>query len=84
MKPRTNFEAAQAVLRGEYGNGEERRRRLWADGFDYDAVQSIVNALVKDGYSDTAQEQPKEKYLTVEVDLNVYDGLILKLKKGDV
>lgn len=84
MKARTNHEAALAVLRGEYGNGEERRRRLWEDGFDYDAVQSIVNALVKDGYCDTVQEQPKENYLTVEVDLDVYDGLILKLKKGDV
>lgn len=84
MKPATNHEAALAVLRGEYGNGEERRRRLWEDGFDYTAVQSIVNALVKDGYTATAQEHPKENYLTIEVDLNVYDGLILKLKKGDV
>ena len=78
MKPTTNHEAALAVLRGEYGNGDERRRRLWEDGFDYAAVQSIVNALVKDGYSDTPQEQ----YLTVEVDLSKYSGLNLKFING--
>lgn len=78
MKPKTNHEAALAVLRGEYGNGEERRRRLWEDGFDYNAVQSIVNALVKDGYCDTPQEQ----YLTVEVDLSKYVGINLKFING--
>lgn len=31
---------AQAVIRGEYGNGQERRNRL---GHLYDAVQAIVN-----------------------------------------
>lgn len=38
----TNLEAiADAVIRGEYGNGDERRQRL---GGNYDAVMSIVNA----------------------------------------
>ena len=31
---------ADAVIRGEYGNGAERRNRL---GHLYDAVQAIVN-----------------------------------------
>lgn len=34
---------AQAVIRGEYGNGEERRRRL---GSLYDAVQARVNEIL--------------------------------------
>lgn len=34
---------AQAVLRGEYGNGDERRRRL---GARYDEVQARVNVLL--------------------------------------
>lgn len=38
---------AQEVMDGRWGNGEERRQRLTAAGYDYDAVQSAVNALVK-------------------------------------
>ena len=38
------LEAARAVLRGEYGNGEERRRKL---GAYYDAVQKIVNRRLR-------------------------------------
>ena len=34
---------AQAVIRGEYGNGEERKRRL---GSLYDAVQARVNEIL--------------------------------------
>lgn len=32
-----------AVIRGEYGNGEERKQRLAAAGYDYAAVQKAVN-----------------------------------------
>ena len=41
----TLAEVAYAVIRGDYGNGEERREKLEAEGYDYDAVQSIVNYL---------------------------------------
>lgn len=34
---------AWAVIRGDYGNGDERRQRL---GADYDAVQRRVNELL--------------------------------------
>ncbi|HIY51284.1 MAG TPA: hypothetical protein IAA43_05050 [Candidatus Olsenella avicola] len=34
---------ARSVIRGEYGNGEERRRRL---GSLYDAVQARVNEIL--------------------------------------
>lgn len=38
----TNLEAlADAVIRGDYGNGDERKQRL---GSQYDAVMAIVNA----------------------------------------
>ena len=33
-----------AVIRGNFGNGEERRQRLAAAGYDYSIVQSLVNA----------------------------------------
>jgi hypothetical protein len=34
---------AQEVLNGAWGNGDERKQRLGAAGYDYDAVQRIVN-----------------------------------------
>lgn len=39
-------DVARAVIRGDYGNGEERRRRLTAAGYDYNAVQARVNQLL--------------------------------------
>ena len=39
-------EVAKAVIRGEYGNGEERKAKLIAAGYDYAAVQKRVNELL--------------------------------------
>lgn len=36
------YALAHGVLRGEYGNGVERRRRL---GADFEAVQAIINSM---------------------------------------
>ena len=67
------------VIAGRYGNGEERRKRLWEAGFQPDAVQSIVNALM----SDNPPEPPldSENILEIEVDLKKYDGINLILKE---
>ena len=40
-------EVAKEVLAGKWGNGEERRNRLEAAGYDYAAVQAKVNQLAK-------------------------------------
>lgn len=37
---------AREVIRGEWGNGAERRERLTAAGYDYDAVQTRVNTML--------------------------------------
>ena len=42
-KPVTDA-VVDAVLRGEYGNGDTRKQKLEAAGYDYDAVQAAVNA----------------------------------------
>jgi RIO-like serine/threonine protein kinase len=34
---------ADAVIRGEYGVGEDRKNRLESEGYDYNAIQDIVN-----------------------------------------
>lgn len=39
-------EVAREVIRGEWGNGSDRRQRLEAAGYDYDAVQDHVNAIL--------------------------------------
>lgn len=39
-------ELAREVIEGRWGNGQERRDRLTAEGYDYDAVQNRVNELV--------------------------------------
>ena len=44
------------MIAGKWGNGEERKQRLTAAGYDYDAVQAIVNKLV----------QPQETVYTVK------------------
>jgi len=40
----SNEQVAGQVLAGAWGNGDDRRNRLVAAGYDYNAVQSIVNA----------------------------------------
>ena len=38
---------AAEVIQGDWGNGEERRKRLERAGYDYDAVQARVNDLLE-------------------------------------
>ena len=38
-------EIAQAVMRGDYGNGEDRKNRLQSEGYNYSEVQAEVNRL---------------------------------------
>lgn len=49
-------EVAREVIRGEWGNGSERRQRLEAAGCDFDAVQDRVNAIL----TGDEPEQPAE------------------------
>ena len=40
---KSNEVIAQEVINGAWGNGEDRKKRLTAAGYDYNAVQNIVN-----------------------------------------
>lgn len=44
---KTVTEIAKEVIQGKWGNGEERKRRLTAAGYDYAAVQAEVNRLMR-------------------------------------
>lgn len=41
-------DVALSVLRGKWGNGEDRKKKLEAAGYDYKLVQSKVNELMDD------------------------------------
>lgn len=56
---KSNEELAQEVLKGLWGNGQERINRLTAAGYDYQAIQNIVNGIKKDTPS-----APKVNYFT--------------------
>lgn len=45
-KKKTNAEIAQEVIDGKWGNSPERKRRLTEAGYDYEAIQSLVNKSV--------------------------------------
>lgn len=44
---KSNEKIAEEVMAGKWGNGEDRKKKLTAAGYDYNAVQSIVNELAK-------------------------------------
>ncbi len=44
---KSNEEIAKEVIRGNWGVGQERKDKLTAAGYDYSAVQSIVNEMMK-------------------------------------
>lgn len=49
-KPSTsNEEIAQQVLNGRWGDGDDRKRRLEAAGYNYAAIQAIVNRRILGG-----------------------------------
>ena len=40
---------AREVIQGVWGNGDKRKQRLTAAGYDYNAVQSKVNEILNGG-----------------------------------
>ena len=43
---KSNNEIAKEVIAGKWGNGSERKKKLTAAGYDYDAIQKIVNGML--------------------------------------
>ena len=44
---KSNEEIAKEVIQGKWGNGTDRKNRLTKSGYDYYAVQKIVNQMLK-------------------------------------
>ena len=48
VKLKSTAEIAKEVIRGEWGNGAERKKALTASGYDYDTIQKEVNRILKE------------------------------------
>ena len=46
-KKKSNKTIAKEVLAGKWGNNPERKKKLIAAGYDYEAIRKIVNKLAK-------------------------------------
>lgn len=62
-------EVALEVINGQWGNGEERKQRLKAAGYDYDKVQDEVNKI----YNQNTNKSYKVK-VTANLGLNIRKG----------
>lgn len=51
---KSNEEIAQECIDGKWGNGQERKDRLEAAGYDYNAIQQIVNSKYNNGGQSTS------------------------------
>ena len=51
---------AEEVIKGLWGNGNDRKKRLTASGYNYEQVQTAVNAIVK-GQKPSPAPAPKKK-----------------------
>lgn len=47
LNKKTVDEIANEVIRGEWGNGAERKEKLIEAGYDYSEVQRKVNQMIK-------------------------------------
>jgi LysM repeat protein len=59
-KKKSVNEIAKEVIAGKWGNGEERKKKLKAAGYDYAEVQKEVNKLLE------KESTPKQKTYTVK------------------
>lgn len=77
---KTVEEVAQAVIRGEYGNGQERKDKLEAEGYNYSEVQGTVNEILK-GNTPRSEYYTIKKGDTLSAIAKKYDTTVDKLVK---
>ena len=59
-KKKTVDQLAQEVLAGKWGDGDTRKKKLEAAGYDYNAVQKKVNELLKKSAKKTNEQIARE------------------------
>lgn len=65
---KSNEDIATEVIRGDWGNGQDRKNRLASAGYDYSAIQSIVNARLSGKTSSSSTSSNKRYYTVVKGD----------------
>lgn len=94
---KTNQEIAKEIFQGKWGNDAERRRRLTEAGYNYEAIQTIVNAIShnmpKDEIAKACEDYDKNdlapfeiigtEVMEIEIDLTKYRGINLIFTMGD-
>ena len=63
---KSNEDLATEVIRGDWGNGQDRKNRLTAAGYDYNAVQSIVNQRLGSSSNSSTAANCSAVYYTVK------------------
>ena len=84
---KTNQTIAYEVIDGKWGNGADRKKRLTQAGYNYMAIQSIVNAIVAGKYTPVNEKEPEvkvtgTKVMDIEIDLKEYKGINLTFLYG--
>lgn len=95
---KTNQEIAKEIFQGKWGNNAERRKRLTEAGYDYDAIQTIVNAISQamtpDEIAKACEDYDRQngiipfeiigtEIMEIEIDLTKYKGINLIFTIGD-
>ncbi len=62
---KSNETIAQEVINGAWGNGEDRKNKLTAAGYDYNTIQNIVNQKL--GAKPTASSKKSNEQIADEV-----------------
>ena len=78
---KTNQQIALEVIAGHWGNGLERRQKLEKAGYNYGAIQSIVNAVMTNSPIPEEKSASNSKLFRVELNLKKYDGLEVIITK---
>lgn len=68
------YTIAQKVIRGEYGNGNDRKRALENLGYDYNEVQAEVNRILGKGSSSGSSSSNSSSYNVTAIAKDVISG----------
>ena len=64
---KSNETIAEEVIQGKWGNGDDRKNRLTAAGYDYNAIQKIVNQKLGATSSSTSSNKKSNETIANEV-----------------
>lgn len=77
---KSNYELALEVIAGKWSSGRERKIMLENEGYCYEDVQTIVNAILDGSYYDKTTEIVNGE-MCVEIDLTKVEKLTLVFKE---